>query len=634
MEFEALFSPGTIGQMQLKNRIVMAPMVTYLAEGGMVSQRLIDYYVARAHGGAALIVVEAAYPRGGGYPGRLNIHDETTLPGLRSLTKAVRQAGAKIAIEINPSRGRADEVDSVSPSDVPHPTTGVRPRPLTLPDIETLKAEFADGVSRAADAGFDAVMVHGASGYLVSEFLSPRTNLRTDAYGGDFRGRARFALDLVRLARERVPSHFPILFRISADERLDGGFAVDDAITVCAMLVQAGADAIDIVSGVAETVEWVVPGMAFPRGCNVDLAARLKAAVSVPVLVAGRINDPDTADRIVASGQADFAVLGRALIADPEFPNKTARGDVQDIRPCIACLGCMEAFVQERRLACTVNPFVGREGVSALGSTAQPKRVLVVGGGPAGMQAAIVAAERGHTVSLWEREPRLGGQVNLASVPPHKDELGNWVSYLRGQLQRHSVRVTLCKQATPDEILAFRPKVVVLATGAKPALVNTFLGLTDCLVCNHWDILSGRVPTGKRVVVIGGGLVGCETAEFIADRTPHVSIVEIQDELAVDSVDYIRKPLLKRLQDKGVQILCGISREEAAPGGIVIESRDGHRRYIEADQMVVCVGSAPECDLAAALKGHVPELYSVGDCLAPARIMDAVRDATEVAVRI
>lgn len=634
MSFEALFSPGRIGQMQLKNRIVMAPMVTYLAEDGMVSQRLIDYYVARARGGAAMIVVEAAYPRGGGYPGRLNIHDDAVLPRLRTLVRAVQRAGAKIAIEINPSRGRTDEVDAVSPSDVPHPSTGVRPRPLTLSDIETLESEFGAGVRRAVDAGFDAVMVHGASGYLVSEFLSPRTNLRTDAYGGDLHGRARFSVELVRIAREHAPSHVPVLFRMSADERLEGGFGISDAIRVSEMLGDAGADAIDVVSGVAETVEWVVPGMAFPRGCNLDLAVQLKHAVAIPILVAGRINDPVTADQIVASGQADFAVLGRALIADPDFGAKAASGKVDEIRPCIACLGCMESFVRERRLVCALNPYVGREGDADFKSVFASKEVLVVGGGPAGMQASAVAALRGHRVTLWEKDSRLGGQLNLALVPPHKTELGCLLVFLERQLCKQGVCVELGKLASADDIAAFRPDAVILATGASPTSPGDYFDLMPDRIHTHWAVLGGYVPPGEKIVVIGGGLAGCETAEFLADNLKKVTIVEMRSELAADSIAYIRKPLLKRLREKHVQVYCDVESEEPVPGGIVMVRKGGLREYLEVDHVVVCVGSESDNDLATALKGRVPSVNCIGDCLRPARIIEAIHEATEVALRV
>jgi len=428
--YRNLFNPGRIGNLELKNRIVMPPMVTHLSKNGGVTSQLIRYYVERARGGAGLIVVESAYTSPKRKRGRLSIYDDGLLPGLKSLTNAIHDADSKVAIEINISRGRLDDIDPVSPSDVP--LTKVRPRVLPIEEIEQMVQEFGKAVRRARGAGFDAVMIHGAHGYLVSEFLSARTNLRNDKYGGDLTGRAKFALELVRIAKEKTENDYPVIFRLSASERLPGGFELEEAIEVCKFLQDAGVDALDIVSGAAETMEWVVPYMSFPQGYNVQLSKEITKVVKIPTLVAGRINDPKLADEIIKQRKADFVDLGRALIADPDLPTKAAEGRINDIRPCIGCLQCIESFLKSQPLACAVNPAVGKEETLILKHTKSSKKVFIVGGGPAGMQAAIVTRSRGHQVTLWEKERKLGGQLHLAGAPSQKQDIRNllriWLS--------------------------------------------------------------------------------------------------------------------------------------------------------------------------------------------------------------
>jgi 2,4-dienoyl-CoA reductase-like NADH-dependent reductase (Old Yellow Enzyme family) len=322
-EFRKLFQPGRIGSLEVKNRIIFPPMITlYVTPEGGVTERLIDHYVERARGGAGLVVIESSYPRPSGYPGRIYLNNDKLIPDLRRLVEAVHREGAKVICEINPHRGRADEYDPASASVVPHPFTGVIPRQLTVTDIKKLEEAFGEGVRRAKEAGYDGIMIHGGTGYLISEFLSPRTNKRTDEYGGDIRGRARFALELVKVTREVAGSDYPVIFRLTADERVEGGFGVKDAVSFCKMLQEERVDAVDITAGCQEMPEWVVPPMYWTPGCNADLARVIKRELSIPVSVAGKINDPYVAEEILRKGKADFLDMGRTLIADPYLPRK------------------------------------------------------------------------------------------------------------------------------------------------------------------------------------------------------------------------------------------------------------------------------------------------------------------------
>lgn len=445
-QFKKLFEPGKIGKLQLKNRIIFPPMGTrYATQDGHISEQMLNYYAERAQGGCGLIVVEASYPRSGGYPGRIYLDNDKAIPGLKRLVEVVHHFKAKAAIQINPHRGRSDEIDPASASESIHPKTGVSARAISSVDIKRLEDEFGDGAKRAKEAGFDCVMIHGGSGYLLSEFLSSRTNRRVDEYGGDVKKRARFALELVAVIKEKVGTDYPIIYRLMADEKVEEGFGVEDAIVFSKLLEEAGVNAIDVVSGVIETFGWIVPYMYMPRGCNSPLSRAIKSKIEIPVSVAGRISSPYIAEEILRDGKADFVDLGRALIADPYFPRKVINGQVGDIRMCPACGRCFESIVRPPvgPMVCTVNPAVGREKEFKLGlkPATKKKGVLVVGGGPGGMEAAMIAARRGHTVTLWEKDNRLGGQLNLAVIPPGKDELNSINEYLKHQLNEVRVAV-------------------------------------------------------------------------------------------------------------------------------------------------------------------------------------------------
>jgi 2,4-dienoyl-CoA reductase-like NADH-dependent reductase (Old Yellow Enzyme family) len=482
-----LFEPIQIRGVEIPNRIVMPAMTTRLAmPDGTVTPELIEYYLARAKGGTGLITVEmgSPEPRGRHRAQEIGLYDDRFLPGLRELTSRLKATGARTAVQIGHAGGhtRQDVTGEppVAPSALPHvvhevDTRAVLPEALTREGIRTVVRSFAEAAERMKRAGFDLVELHGAHGYLIAQFLSPLDNHRTDEYGGALRNRARFAIEVVEACRERV-GDFPLIFRFSADEYAPGGVTLDEAKELSRWLVKAGVDALHVSAGCYRSLPSgaiMTPPMGCPEGLFLHLARAIKAVVDVPVIAVGRLHDPELAERVVAEGQADLVALGRQLIADPEWPRKVREGRLEKIRPCISCNTCVDSMRDGRRISCLVNSLAGREGEYRLTPAAHPKRVLVVGGGPAGMEAARILAERGHRVVRVERAGQLGGQLRLAAKAPlfqnvetSAEVLLGLVNFLARQLVKAGVEVKVGQVVTRALLEQWKPEVVVLATGA------------------------------------------------------------------------------------------------------------------------------------------------------------------------
>ena len=453
MEFEKLLSPIKISGLELKNRMIMAPMVTnYCTREGFVTRQVKDYYEERARGGVALIIVEAGsicYPSGLSLAKQLGLYNDRQIPGLKELAEVIHKHGCKVAVQVHHAGHRSTRhitgQQPVSASEIPTKGRwtqwigGESPRALTTSEVEEMVEAYASGAARAKAAGADAVEIHGAHGYLILNFLSPLYNRRTDKYGGDVVGRTRFAQEIVQLIKQKLGNDFPVIFRISAEEGVEGGLVLEEAKIICSILEKAGVDAFDVSSGSHDRYQEAIPPADFAPGWRVYMAKEIKQAVSVPVMAVGRIQSPELAEDILKEGKADLIGLGRALICDPEFPNKLAQGKAGKIRRCIACnqgcLGYVRTFDLEGHglLTCLQNPMVGHEREFALKPAEVKKRVVVIGGGPAGMEAAVIAAESGHEVILFERESVLGGQMILAATAPYKDEISNITRYFESQ---------------------------------------------------------------------------------------------------------------------------------------------------------------------------------------------------------
>ena len=638
-----LFSLGKIGWMELRNRVVMAPMVVQLgSESGAVTERTVDYYVRRAKGGAGLVIVEASYiaPGGKAFACQLGIDRDALVPGHFDLVEGIHRNGAKVALQIHHGGARANPALTggvlVAPSAVAEEGISTVPRALTELEIEELAASYARAAQRAQRAGYDAVEIHGAHGYLIHEFLSPASNHRSDAYGGSPENRLRFAGLVVRRVREAVGARFPLLFRMSAE----GGYGIDEAVRIARALDTWRVDAIHVSVGGTAPITLVpmdTSPMARPEGWLTAYADAIKKRVSVPVIVVGEIRHPRFAEEVLAQGKADYIALARPFLADPDWPAKAESGRDDEIRHCISCDYCRLALMLTRPIRCLVNPEVGREReFSAVQPAPAAKRVIVVGGGPGGLEAARSAAVRGHRVVLYERSAELGGQLHLAVLPPQKEKIEWLRQCLITQTRKAGVELRTSTLFRPEALVQGEADAVVVATGARP-LEEQVPGARAGQVVSAWDVLQGCPPAKSlAVVVLGGRQMGCETAEFLAERGNRVTLVSRSPagDLASDVVASYRAPLLARLRRLGVALRTRCDVREIRNGQAIVVEEGGGEETVGADLVILARGSVPEPTALDLLRTMVPEVYAVGDCVEPRAIAEALYEGALAGSRI
>ncbi|MBU2643602.1 FAD-dependent oxidoreductase [bacterium] len=629
--FKKLFETGKIGRLELANRMIMSPMLTCYTDGEFVSDRYIAYLAARAQGGVGLITTEVAHvhPLGRLEPNELAIHDDKFLPGLKKLTEAIHAKGAKIAMQIGHGGHRCNSKligqQPISASNIAG-IWGEEPRPMTIDEIKGLVADFAAAAARAEKAGFDGVELHFAHGYLVRQFLSPYTNKRGDEYGGDLHGRTRLASEIMAAVRQRV-GDFPVWARINGDDFLPEGQTHEDAKFLAALLEKNGADAIDVSAGTYESAQWSTQPMFLPQGCLAHLAAGIKGVVSVPVITVGRINTPEFAEQTLTDGKADFVALGRALIADPDFPRKAAEGRGSDIRRCIADNACIDRLIFGG-LVCTVNAEVGREAEYQISSAVKPKKVMVAGGGPAGLEAARVAALRGHQVTLYERTGTLGGQVKMADRSPLKGEMRFLIADLVDQVQKLGVQIKLDTPVDSALINEANPDVLIIATGSKIA-VPDIPGIDQDNVVTAHDLLADKVTTRQKVAVLGGGRVGIEVAELLSEQGKEITIVERLKRVGHDLGVSYWAASMAGFKKHGVRLLAK-AEIQAIEGDTVIVNKEGEKIVVEAETIVLALGVKPVKDLEEAITGTI-EYHMIGDCVKPLSCLEAIGEGARIA---
>ncbi len=649
-----LFSPIKIGKLEIKNRIVLPPMTLgYGMPGGTVTERHHDYYIARAKGGAGLIQTEAIVlnPQRTFGLAPLGLWEDEQIPGWKKLADDVHSYGTKLAGQLfDPGPECIEMLTGIQPAG-PSAVPGASifrslPRELTTEEVGGVVNDFANAVARAKEAGLDMIEIHAAHGYaMVGSFLSPFLNKRTDKYGGSLEGRMQFLLEIIQASRDKVGRDFPLIVRMSGEERRTGGRVIHESQYIASILEDASIDGFEISGGTVPSVMWgVVAPSGTPLALNAQYSEAVKQVVDVPVICVGRINTPKLAEFIIKSGKADMVSMGRALNADPELPNKAAAGAFEDIAPCIACnTGCLGTVQSAGQSTCVINPEAGKEGEMAIVPAEKPKKVLIVGGGPAGLETARVAAIRGHDVTLYEKADKLGGQVNIASIPPFMQENSQLIKYLSTQVKKVGVKVNLDTEVDTDLIIKEKPDVAIVATGAQPIIPESLPGADKANVVTAWDTLKGNAATlAGNVIIVGGGLVGCETADFLAalDDSPNsvasvkVTILEMQDRVAMDSVSEPRHLLMQRLREKHVNIICNATVKEILDDG-VLYVKDGKEETLKGAQFVIlAAGVTSVNNLSAELEGKIDEVYTIGDASSPAKILQATAAAADIARKI
>ncbi len=630
-----VFEATQIDRLTVRNRLLMAPVKTgFGGPDGTVTDQQIAYYRRRADGGVGAIIVEPCYVDSAGkeHPRQLGLDRDDQVAGLSRLVAEIHAGGARAIAHLNHAGRAANPKAAGRPPEAPStmvcPTTGATAEPMSEERIAEIVDAFAAAAGRARQAGFDGVELQCGLGYLVAQFLAPRTNQRTDAYGGDLQGRERFAHDVVGAVLAALDGELPLIARLSASEKVPGGLESADAVRLAQQLKSWGVAALHVASGSAcDSPPWYYQHMSLPEGANEALAQPIKQAVDLPIIVAGRLGDPERIEAIIGDGLADFVALGRPLVADPDLPRKLGAGEAEQVLACGSCLqGCLASVKAGKGIGCIVNPEVGQER-DLEEPAAEPRQVVIVGGGPAGLTAAIVARRRGHPVTLLEQS-ELGGQFALAPLAPGKAAMARPLHALVAQATRAGADIRIGTKATMEGIAALSPDVVILAAGASPSALP-IAGLADAVTGN--DVLTGAAEIGERVLVIGGGLVGMEVAELLGHQGKTVTIVELLDEVAKDMEMITRKMTMKRLTELPVTIHTGTKIESFADGQATVLGPDGTATLGLFDTVVMAVGTRPNHDLLPALEASGMEVKVVGDALEAKQIMGAVQSAWKVA---
>ncbi|OAA90118.1 FAD-dependent oxidoreductase [Clostridium coskatii] len=657
MSYENLLSPINIGSLKIRNRVVMGAMGSATAnENATISECECAYYAERAKGGVGLIINEVTRVNndtGIMMPRQSSAATDECIPGLRKLANAVHYYDGAIFIQLHhPGRQTVCEViggkPTISPSGIKSMLTQAPCREMTNAEVKSLVQDFINAAERCYKAGIDGVELHAAHGYMLNQFLSPFTNKRTDEYGGSTENRARIIKEIIQGIRQRVGREYPVIMRISADEFLrdsvfpikEDGLLLDEAVEICKYLVPFGLDAINVSAGIYETMNKAWEPTSYPEGWKIYLAEAVKKAVDVPVFGVGTIRNPDFAEKIISEGKVDCVTIARGLLADPDWVKKTAEGRVDEIRRCISCLNCMDSMavngMKGEPFSCAINARAAREWFyNSSRQDGNGRMVVVVGGGPSGMEAARVLAERKFKVILFEKNSELGGQLCLANKPPHKEKINWLIKYFEVQLKKLGVEIHLNTPATIESIKELNPYAVFIGTGSTSIVPKSIPGVQGKNVCTSSDILSGKVKiSNKKVAVIGSGMTGLETAELLGTMNNKVYVVEMMDKIGPDASWQNLTDVQGRLEKMNTSFMPSHKLVDITDESVILEEKDGEKEKLPVEYVVLSLGVRADQTLAEELNTNFHNVIKIGDTAQVGRIANAVSTAFAEAYKL
>ncbi|MBQ0065954.1 MAG: FAD-dependent oxidoreductase [Firmicutes bacterium] len=639
MAIEKLFTPCKIGNVEIKNRFVVPPMGTnYGTYDGMVTDQLIDYYVARAKGGYGLIYTEvcAVQPTGKAILNEIGLWDDSQVPGMKKLADAIHEAGSKIFVQLHHAgRQTANpyifNMQPVGVSSIPCPALNVPVHELTSDEVWVLVDDFGKAALRAKEAGFDGVEVHGAHGYIVAQFMSQHSNKRVDEWGGDFDSRMKFPKEVFKKIREYCGEDYPISFRFGHDEKVNGGRTLEESLAVARMAEEAGVDVLSISIMTYASLPWMSAAAAMPTGFNEFATEQIKKSVSIPVVCVGRLNNIHVMEDILKAGRADFVALGRQSIADPELPNKVMEGRVGEIAPCIACnQSCLGYLNNAGQVRCLVNPVTGFERKYDFTPVEDKKNVLVVGAGPAGLVAAMNAAKLGHKVTVVEKTAKIGGQFRLAAIPPTKSDIVTAIRHYHTVGKKYGVEYIMNTEVDQAFIEAGKYDHIILATGGNPA-IPPIEGIDGANICTAADVLDAKAFPGNNVLIVGGGVTGVETADYLGEHGKRVTVLEMREDIALDEEPGPHYWLAQRLAQWGVQKVVNAKVDKFTADGVVY---NGDQVLSGFDTIVLSLGVKSNNPLEEVVKGLGIPYQVIGDALKPGKANNATEAGLDAAFQI